>query len=194
MRGYHNPRAAQVRSNNPFYNSLLRLLLERVSDFCERRTVRDYGETRKLRIEMGTTGGFSIAQTQAYLTKLQMQSTANRLYLPRGDLAWQVIDVQEIAAFQAAKRAGIQLADTVASAFRAAVELRADGSTAADYALNLMPRLGVRNGSIADYGVKVMPSPLWKAGLTEPQIRFFEQIGYRRSYLASPNPRLANQF
>jgi hypothetical protein len=195
MRGYYNPRAAQVRSNNPFYNWLLRLLLERATDYCARRTMRDYKEVRKLRIEMGTTGGFSIAQTQAYLTKLSMQSTGDRLWLKQGDLAWHMIDVYEIAAYPAAKRAGIQLADAVASAFRAAVEINLDGTTSPDYAMNLFPRLALdRNGRIANYGIKVMPSPLWKAGLMNPQIEFFEKLGYPRRYLASPSPRLANPF
>jgi Protein of unknown function (DUF3800) len=195
MSGYHNPRAAQVRSNNPFYNWLLRLLLERVTRFCADRTMKDYGEVRKLKIEMGETGGFSLAQTQAYLTKLSMQSTSERLYLARGDLAWEVIDVYEISILPAAKRAGIQLADTVASSFRAAVELKPDGSTAPEYALNLLPRLAMdKTGRIADFGVKIMPSPLWKAGIIEPQIQFFEKLGYNRRYLASPDPRLASRF
>lgn len=140
MRGYHNPRASQVRSNNPFYNWMLRLLLERITNFCAGRTLKDYGEVRKLRIEMAETGGFSIAQTQAYLTKIKMQSAAGRLFLSKGDLAWEMIDVYELAIFPAARRAGIQLADAVASAFRSAVELNENGTNTPDYAIQLVPR------------------------------------------------------
>ena len=174
---------------------MLRLLLERITNFCASRTFKDYREVRKLRIEMAETGGFSIAQTRAYLTKIKMQSAAGRLFLDKGDLAWEMIDVYELAVFPAAKRAGIQLADALASAFRSAVELNDNATNVPDYALQLLPRIAMDNkGRIADFGVKIMPSPLWKAGLQEPQIQFFEKLGYNRSYLASPSPRLASRF
>src|SRR5271165_1728433 len=68
--------------------------------------------------------------------------------------------------------------DAYASALRSAVEIKPDGTISAGYALNLIPRLGLdRNGRIANYGIKVMPSPLWKAGLIDPQIEFFERLG-----------------
>ncbi len=195
MRGYKNDRAEQVRSNNPFYNWMLRLLLERVTNYCARRTFKDYNEVRKLRIELAATGGFSIPQMQAYMSYIKNQSANNTLFLTKGDIDWRFIDIEEIKSFQAGRRAGLQLADVVASAFRQAVDTKSDCTKPQECALALLPRFARDTKSrIADYGVKAMPSPLWIADLTNPQIDFFSQIGYSKRYLVSLVPRLANRF
>lgn len=193
MRGYRNERAEKTGSRNPFYNWMLRLLLERATNYCANRTIKDYGEVRTMRIELGARGGFSLGQFKAYLTYLECQSRTDSLYLSRGDLAWSVIDVEQIEAFKAAKRAGIQLADTVASAFKQAVELTPEGQCKTHYAEALRPRMASdRRGLIADFGIKIMPSPFWLSGSNAAQIAILEKYGYARSYLASPDSRLAN--
>lgn len=193
MRGYKNERAAKVGTKNTFYNWLLRLLLERASRYCSDRTLKDYGEVRTMRIEIGARGGFSLAQFQAYLTYLKWQSQAGSLFIETGDLAWDVIDIYEIESFLAAKRAGIQLADIVASAFKQAVELRPDGTCINSYAKELRPRIAFdKRGNIPDFGIKIMPSPFWKSQACEAQITILENYGYARDYLVSPGSRLAN--
>jgi hypothetical protein len=195
MRGYRNERAEKVYSKNPFYCWMLRLLLERVTNYCAQRTLTDYGEPRTLRIEIGARGGFFLSQFKAYLTKLRMQSAAGALYLTRNDLAWNMVDVYEIETFPAAKRAGIQLADTVASAFKQAVELRPDGTCRTQYAEALRSRIAFdRRGNIPDFGIKIMPHPFWKAGVVDAQVVIFEKYGYPRDYLVSPNSRFAKPF
>src|SRR5690606_15797825 len=52
MRGYRNLRAERHDTRNPFYNWMLRLLLERATDFCATRSMRDYGEMRSMRLEL----------------------------------------------------------------------------------------------------------------------------------------------
>lgn len=193
MRGYRNPRAERHDTRNPFYNWMLRLLLERASSFCAERSVRDYGEMRAMRIELASRGGLSLARTKVYLwDKLRRQSQAGTMYLKRGDISWSVINPAEIEIFQARRRAGLQLADIVASAFGQAVEPKPDGRVLTAYADALSPIMAstLRGAVIADYGVKLMPDPpkLWGIGLNEEQVRFFERFGYDRKHLLGPDP------
>ena len=82
-----------------------------------------------------------------------MQSRTNTLYLKKGDLKWAVIDpINEIRVLDHTERAGLQLADAVAGAFFQAV------NGWAEPAMALEPRMAVdANGSIFDYGFKLMP-------------------------------------
>ena len=192
MRGYQNARAAKRDTRNPFYNWMLRLLLERASQFCAERSVRDYGEMRAMRIELGARGGVSLPRIKVYLFEiLRRQSAANTLYLQRGDIAWKVMNPDELAVFQARSRAGIQIADVVASGLRQAVDVKPDSRTDPRYALALRPTVASnRRGAVADFGLKLMPDPpdLWRVGLIESQISLFESFGYSRKHLVGPDP------
>lgn len=74
MRGYQNPRTFKRNVKNAFYNWALRLLLERASHYCVRRTQQDYNETRTMRIELASRGGYSLEQFKAYLHLIRQQS------------------------------------------------------------------------------------------------------------------------
>jgi hypothetical protein len=171
---------------------MLRLLLERASAFCAARSIRDYREMRSMRIELGARGGVSLPRIKVYLwDKLQRQSQAGTTFLKRGSIDWSVMDREQIEIFQAHKRAGIQLADVVASAIRQAVDLKPDGTLIAEYADILRPVVAAtKRGIVADHGFKLMPDPpsLWKIGLSDQQVRTFESFGYGRRYLVGPDP------
>jgi hypothetical protein len=66
MRHYRNLRAEKVRSPQWFYNFCLRLLLERVTDFCYQHSTKEVGEPRLVKINYSERGGHSYAQTNAY--------------------------------------------------------------------------------------------------------------------------------
>lgn len=192
MRQYRNERAAKHDTRSPFYNWMLRLLLERVSAYCAERSMRDYGEMRSLRIELGARGGVSVARLRVYLFhKLRRQSQAGTLYLKRGDIAWEVMDENELAIFQAHRRAGIQLADVVASALRQGVDARPDGSINPMFGEALLPVVAKGKGDvIADFGVKLLPAPpdMYAVGLSEPQVSFLGMFGYSPGELVGPDP------
>lgn len=191
--GYENPRAAKKDTRSPWYHWFLRLLLERASQFCFNRTMKDYGEIRTMRIELGSRGGLTAARAAAYLYYIRNQSRGGNLYLDKGDLAWDVINLNDIHVLQARSRAGIQLADTVASAFKQAVDPWPNPRPTPEYALALKPVVAKdSNGRVANFGVKLLPSPpaLWRAGLTDAHIDFFSHYGYSREYLVSPAPDL----
>ncbi|MCK1756122.1 DUF3800 domain-containing protein [Bradyrhizobium sp. 137] len=173
MHGYRNKKAeatSAIAGRTWFYWWITRLLLERVTDYCERRALRDYGEPRTVRLEFARRRGLRYAHLRAYLYWLRMQSQAGELYLQRGDLKWSVIDpINQVAAYDSSERAGLQLSDTIASAFYQSVNGPAPDYS---YALALKPRMARRpDGQIFDYGLKLMPSGyLQRAGLQQRKI------------------------
>jgi hypothetical protein len=160
MRGYRNPRAEQISflaGKTWFYWWMTRLLLERVTDYCERRSARDYGAPRLVRLEFSRRGGLRYAHFRSYLHWLRMQSRAGALFLKQGDLKWSVVDpMNEVYAYDHSDRAGLQLADAVASAFYQAVS--GDPVPDTQYAISLAPRMARKpDGQIFNYGLKLMP-------------------------------------
>ncbi|QIG96192.1 DUF3800 domain-containing protein [Bradyrhizobium sp. 6(2017)] len=173
MHGYRNKKAeaASVLAGRTwFYWWITRLLLERVTDFCEQRSYRDYGESRTVRLEFARRKGLRYGHLQAYLCWLRMQSKANALFLRRGDLKWSVVDpIHQIAAIDNSERAGLQLSDSIASSFYQSV-------TSADVspAIALEPRMARgRNGQVFEYGLKLMPDNFLSRATPE-QRRIFD--------------------
>ena len=160
MRGYVNSNAAKVYSpaRNWFYWWITRLLLERVTDYCERRSIHDFGEPRAVRLEFSRRGGLYYSHFQAYLRWLRMQSRGGTMFLKQGDLKWSVINESNIHAFDHKERAGLQLADAIAGAFFQSVNLGPTGTSEPKYAMLLEPRMACdADGNIYDYGLKIMP-------------------------------------
>lgn len=156
MRGHTNPRAERVSysaGRTYFYWWMTRLLLERITDYCERRSLHEYKEPRVVRIEFARRGGLRYSHCQGYLYWLRMQSRTNTLYLKQGDLKWSVVNpIDEIRVFDPALREGLQIADTVASAFYQAVNGNPEPAN------ELAPRMAFdARGSILGYGIKLMP-------------------------------------
>lgn len=178
MRGHSNPRAAKVPARNWFYCWMGRLLLERVTWFCGHWNQVEKTPFGKVKFEFPERGGMAYSQFRAYLEWIKLQSKGESLYLDRGDLDWSVVDTQMVEAHSHKNRAGLQLADVVASAFYQAVEVRRDGTCRQTYAQALRARMWAPKGCHADFGVKALPSPLWKAHLLAVQKPIFSFYGY----------------
>jgi len=163
---------------------LARLLLERVSEYCEEQTPverRGKGQDKdKLRIIFSRRGGLTYKDFSDYLWKLYWQSGAGALWLNYKDIKWSVIDWDEILVLDHKKRAGLQLADVVAGAFFEAVELNRGGAASCDpsYAKALKPLIAVRStGALVGFGIK--PMPLVSAmGLSPEQKEIFNFYGW----------------
>jgi hypothetical protein len=155
MHAYENPRAAKfdMESRTWFYWWMTRLLLERISDYCEWRSLREFGEPRLVRLEFSRRKGLRYAHFQAYLYWLRMQSKGNALYLDQGDIKWSVIDMMDqIRVYDHDARAGLQLADAVSGAFYQSV------TTTPDYAIALQDRMAISaSGHVFNFGIKLMP-------------------------------------
>jgi hypothetical protein len=137
MCGHHNPRAARIPSQEWFYNWCLRLLLERVTAFCAERTAKDYGETRKLKIEFSRRGGHRYSQTRAYSQYLRHQHQAGSVYLTKRVPVMEVLETDLMEDHPHRARAGLQLADVVASAFYQAADCLGPGEWDVEPALAL---------------------------------------------------------
>jgi Protein of unknown function (DUF3800) len=158
MRRYRNPKAEKVSysaGRTWFYWWMTRLLLERVTDYCERRSLHEYGKPNLVRIEFARRSkDFLYAHCQGYLFWLRMQSKADVLYLKEGDLKWSTVDpINEIRVFYPIERAGLQLADVVAGAFFQAVTGKPE------FAMALEHRMAFNAaGDVFGYGLKLMPT------------------------------------
>lgn len=156
MKGHTNPRAERVSyaaGRTYFYWWMTRLLLERVTDYCERRANHEYGSPRLVQLVFAQRGGLRYSHCQGYFYWLRWQSKTDSLYLNQGDLKWSVLNpLDEIRVLSPAVSGGLQIADSVAGAFYQA----ANGF--ADPAVALAPRMAFDvRGSILGYGIKLMP-------------------------------------
>lgn len=193
MRGYRNPFAEQVSlDKNWFYCWLTRLLLERVTNWVHRHSLKVYQEPRKLRIEYSERGGLSYGQMNAYQQILKMRSRTGNMYLPQGDLWWDVMADDLMRVYNHSQRSGLQLSDIAASAFFAACDKHHTGGCRPQFAQLLEPKMArandLRRGLIAGYGLKLMPS-LTKARLDADQEVIFRSYGYPREWW---DPDLSN--
>jgi hypothetical protein len=181
MRGYRNPRAEKIYSpaRNWFYWWSTRLLLERVTEYCERRSIRDHQEPRKVRLEFSRRGGLYYSHFRVYLDWLKTQSRAEMLYISQGDLRWSVVDTKQVHAFDHTERAGLQIADAVAGAFFQGVTIDQWGACQPHYAISLEPRMAFdAHNRVYGYGFKLMPTNFaWRADPRQrPVIDFYREL------------------
>lgn len=179
MRRYRNQRAEKIPSQEWFYNWCIRLLLERVTAFCDRRRDVDYeGKPCKIKIEFSRRGGHRYSQTNAYTLYLRHQEQAGSLYLTKRQIITDLLTTDLMEHHPHWSRPGLQIADTVASAYYSAANTIGPGvwDTAPAKALSLI--MAKENGSAVDFGVALQPFPAWKAKLTEQQQEIFTHTGY----------------
>jgi hypothetical protein len=160
MRGYKNPVAAQAKINVTawFYVWLSRIMIERVTAYCQHRTIKDYGENRTVRFEFASRGGVKIDDVVRYLKYLKDQDEFGLMYNTFWKPSWNVMDFNQIRTYPAKERAGLQLSDCVASSFYAGLEFTAEETTKPQFAIALMPRMARSSREkIYGFGVKVWP-------------------------------------
>ena len=180
---YQNPAAARASGQTGtawLYWFLSRLLLERVTDYCEELTPPEQRDKWKLRIIFSRRGGLMYKDFDRYLWKLKWDSVLGTLALSLGDLAWSVIDFDEVRVLDHKERAGLQLADIGAGAFYNALEQNRPANCDPQYAKLLASRVAKdKAGRVLGYGLKTMPQ-LYKMGLTLEQREIFEFFGYSK--------------
>jgi hypothetical protein len=182
MRGHTNPRA-EAKSNpltprQYFYNFCLRLILERVTDYCFRRSMRETGQPGHVKIIFSRRGGHTYGHTFAYGELLKVQSRAGTTILQKRTINWQVIDRRLMEQLPHGDNAGLQLADIVASSFYQAVDILPPTKWNTANAKLLIPRVATEGGFYRDYGVALQPTPPRKARLLPQQREIFEFYGY----------------
>ncbi|MCK1709873.1 MULTISPECIES: DUF3800 domain-containing protein [unclassified Bradyrhizobium] len=179
MRRHQNERAERVGAPQWFYNYCLRLLLERVTDFCYQNALKERAKNRILKIFYSERAVHSYAQTAAYHELLKMQARAGALKLPKRRIMWEVLDWRLAHPVSHLASPGAQLADVVTSAFYQAMDTLPPTKWNNEFAKLLEPVMAKENGSWMDYGVALQPTPTWKAKLNDKQKEIFEFYGYK---------------
>jgi hypothetical protein len=181
MRNYRNPAAEAVslHPNNWFYNYCVRILLERVTDWCERRSLIEFGAPRHVKLVFSKRGGHSYRHVETYTELLSIQSDTGRLYQKSRAPKFNVIDHRLIDVVQHEQNAGCQIADIIASAFYQAVHTESKRWTT-DHAKALGPRIATIERRVANEGVTLLPWNPRHARLNQKQMEMeiFRYYGY----------------
>ncbi len=166
------------RQNHWFHNWMLKVLLERVTDYCAWRSVTDFGEPRAVKFVIASRDGFYLDDFVEYL-KLDQQNEINRTATLNYHLDWRVVDWELFSEAPAAGVPGLQLADIVCGSFLHAVDRHRFGACDTRYAKALRPVMA-RNalGEYHDVGVTRWPWHFWKAKLPPDQTDIFRFYGY----------------
>ncbi|MCC6478562.1 MAG: hypothetical protein IT552_05075 [Sphingomonadaceae bacterium] len=166
---------------NVGYNWCVRLLLERITAFCEIRRALDYPgiENCKIKIEFSRRGGHRYSQTNAYTLYLRHQELAGSLYLTKRQIITDLLDTDIMEHHPHWSRPGLQLADIVASGFFAAANTIGPGTWDVEPAKALKRIMATEKDCCRDFGVCLQPTAIWKANLTENQRQIFEHFDYQ---------------
>lgn len=178
MRGHTNERAAKMGGTQWFYNYCVRLLMERVTEFCLYDSREKYRRARPVKVIFSERGNHSYGQTKAYWEWLRAQSIAGTTHLDKRVIRHEVVRFGLVDYVSHKVEAGLQLADVVASAFFQATDT-ASQKWAIEPAKALRRRVAEEAKSTADFGVVLQPTPAWRADLNPRQELIFRFYGYR---------------
>lgn len=184
MQGHHNARAAAKSggTNQYLYNWIVRILLERVTDFCWRDSEGNPLHDRRVKLVFSHRGGHRYGQMKAYFERLKRQAIGNSTFISTRQIKPDAISWHLIEYVPHYQLAGLQLADIVASAAYQACDTTSPHWSSEPF-LSLRRIIAREVGTdgrarFANYGMTLLPSPL-KAGLTLEQRTVFEAIGYK---------------
>ena len=179
MRQHKNDRAASRGGRQPYCNWIARLLLERVTDYCARRSKRDKKSQGMLKVVFATTGKHSYGQTYSYHEWVKVQASAGTVYKDKWVPNYSVLNPNSFESYLARELPGLQFADVVASAFYTAVNDLDHSQCRPRYAQLLEPRVAGRpSGARMDYGVVLQPSVSNPLAFNRDQREIFDFYGY----------------
>ena len=187
MERYENQKVQKYEAKGWFYWWLTRILMERVTNFVKCKSLEEYGEPRKLRVEFSKRGGMKYSEMLAYFHWLKNRNETGRNFFSY-DLEWDVVDFDQLKVYPHEERMGLVWADVAAHSFFRACDTQRGVDV--QFAKLLNPRMGRfpdrRGGIIAGYGLKLMPY-FFQAGLTPEQKEIFTFYGYPNEWQA-PDP------
>ena len=151
IRGYQNKRMGTRLGRGEFYNWCLRLLLERVTQWCARRSAKHGKEVEPARIVFSERGGHDYTHLKSYIEYLKMQAEAGTTYLKAREVVPGVLSARLCEVRPHDVLAGLQLADIAASAFFQGVESKSS-------ALRLSQLSSSKSGSLRRLGRAWLPA------------------------------------
>lgn len=177
MRRHYNPNLGRA-NDKIFYNWCLRLLLERVTEWCYRRGHKDLDGDCTAEVIFSHRGGHNYLDLEDYLKKLEAQTLTKKLVLDAKGIAPGVLSPSRLQVEESERIAGLQLADISASAiFNAANSLASKHCL--DPARALIPRIAkvYRSKRVAGAGVLMLPFR-HQGDIPESDRKFFIECGY----------------
>lgn len=178
MRGHTNHKAAKMGGRQWFYNYCVRLLMERVTQYCKARSIKQNGKTDYMRVVFSARGGHSYGQTKAYWEHLKSQAASNTTFLNKRQIAHDVLRFNLVDYYPHTQVAGLQLADIAASAFYQASDT-SSSRWDIEPAKSLAPRMATEGGKIRDYGLVLQPTKPKIANLNTDQKKIFLHYGFK---------------
>lgn len=175
----HRSRRLGQSNEKIFYNWCLRLLLERVTEWCARRGRNAGADVFPARIVFSRRGGHDYGELKDYLRKISAQSITGNLKLDKKGITPNVIfdSLIEIEAHN--NLAGLQLADVAASAF---FQAACSASRRHDLrpAFDLICRLARRDKRKRPdwFGMMLLPFP-HQGDIPIEDRKIFELCGYK---------------
>lgn len=134
---------------NQLYHYLTRYLIERLSWLCRDMRPKVPEGDGRVKIIFSKRGGMNYEDFRNYLRKLQASES---------EIHWPVVDIDAVDARDHSTRAGLQIADCIASAFRMAVDPDEYGNCEPRYAKELKANTYNRNSNYLSYCMKVLPT------------------------------------
>lgn len=174
----HRSRKLGKATDKQFYNWCLRLLLERVTEWCYRRCAQEKVDVGPARIVFSERGGHDYHEMRAYFKKLEAQTLTGNLVLNARGLAPGIIKDSLCEVLPHANIAGLQLADIAASAFyQAACSVSPRHNLAP--AKSLKPRMATSRpkSEPANFGLLMLPFP-HQGTIPEADQEIFRHHGY----------------
>ncbi len=182
MKGYRNVRAEQrVSTQEWFYNSCVKYLLERITEFVEKKSHLDFGKPKHLKLIFSHRGGMRYSQTVTYHDLIKNQARAGLTFHTKREVKPEVMHPNLITSVPHLGNAGPQLADIVTSAFYCAAHARDPKNhftTPAEILKPVMWGPGAEERIYADNGVTLMPH-VAIAKLSAEQEQIFRYFGYQ---------------
>jgi hypothetical protein len=148
------------------YRYATRMLLERVSWLCRDQHKPEEGDGIA-EIIFSNRSNMSYDDLREYLHRLKERET---------QIHWPVIDPDRIQSIEHSKRAGLQVADAVASGVHFAVKVNRYGETESGYLNHLSRTLYRYKDRMHGYGVKLWPGDLGKLKEKAPEVRNLEAL------------------
>ncbi|QTH22028.1 DUF3800 domain-containing protein [Rhizorhabdus wittichii] len=173
MRDYVNERIGSMVEAGKFYNWCMRLLLERVTDWAACWQRQELGQLEPLKVVFARRGGHDYRHFFAYIDLLAMQRRAKTLFLNSRGLDPALLDRSHWSVVPAEKLAGLQMADTVASAF-----YQAANTVSPSWDLGPAKALYPIVEGGADKGLTVFPLPS-QAPIPDEAKAIFRWYGYK---------------
>lgn len=178
MRKHQNAKLGRA-NDREFYNWCLRLLLERVTEWCYWKCSSENLEIAPARIIFSERGGHDYDALKIYLERLRAQTLTGNLVLKKRGIAPGIIYPDLCKVSPHAKIAGLQLADIAASAyFQAACSVSPRHNIEPAKALKARLARRFDKGAPANFGLLLLPFP-HQGTIAVADRPIFTHCGYR---------------